>query len=379
MKRANIFLVVILLVVMAGCGGGKQSTDNLIIVDVTKSYLEKKLILQDFMDVEYIVLETNDDFITRGVVKDVGKEIILVTNPNNDGDIFIFDRTGKGIRKINRRGQGPEEYTRFTDIILDETNSEIFVVDYAAKKILVYDLSGNFKRSFKNIDTGYYLSVFNFDQDHLIGYKFTIANERPCHLIISKQDGSIIREINVPFKEIKTSFVIEGEMSASFPYRQTLPNHNNFVLVEISSDTVYNYLPNGTLSPIIVRTPSIHSMEPEVFLLPGMMTDRYYFIQALQKVFNFETGKGFTYSALAYDRQDNTIYSCILYNDDFSNKKLFINSPPVNHEIATWQSLEAYQLVEALKKGDLKGRLKEIAATLDEEDNPVIMLVKHKK
>jgi len=37
------------------------------------------------------------------------------------------------------------------------------------------------------------------------------------------------------------------------------------------------------------------------------------------------------------------------------------------------------QLVEAHKKGLLKGKLKEIAATLDEEDNPVIMLVKHKK
>lgn len=31
------------------------------------------------------------------------------------------------------------------------------------------------------------------------------------------------------------------------------------------------------------------------------------------------------------------------------------------------------------KKGQLKGRLKEIAATLDEESNPVIMLIKHKK
>ena len=133
MKQIKTIAVIFLLALITGCGG-KQASDDLIIVDVLKSYPEKKLILQDFMDVEYIVLETNDDFITRGVVKDVGKEIILVTNPNNDGDIFIFDRTGKGIRKINRRGQGPEEYTRFTDIILDETNSEIFVVDYAAKK-----------------------------------------------------------------------------------------------------------------------------------------------------------------------------------------------------------------------------------------------------
>jgi hypothetical protein len=36
-------------------------------------------------------------------------------------------------------------------------------------------------------------------------------------------------------------------------------------------------------------------------------------------------------------------------------------------------------LVEAYKNDELKGRLKEIAAKLNEESNPVIMLVKHRK
>ena len=52
---------------------------------------------------------------------------------------------------------------------------------------------------------------------------------------------------------------------------------------------------------------------------------------------------------------------------------------PVNHEIELWYPLEAHQLVEFYKKGELKGKLKEIAAKLDEDDNPVIMLIKHRK
>jgi len=36
-------------------------------------------------------------------------------------------------------------------------------------------------------------------------------------------------------------------------------------------------------------------------------------------------------------------------------------------------------LVEANREGKLKGKLKEIASKLDEEDNPVFMLLKHKK
>ena len=55
-----------------------------------------------------------------------------------------------------------------------------------------------------------------------------------------------------------------------------------------------------------------------------------------------------------------------------------MNTRPLGNKIATWQNLEAYKLVDAYKKGQLKGKLKEIAATLDEESNPVIMLIKYK-
>ena len=111
MKQVNTVLTVILLVVLTGCGRNKQSNDDLIIVDVSKSYPKKELILQDFMNVEYVALETTDEFLTQGLVQDVGKEYLLVTNRNNDGDIFIFDRqTGKGLKKINRRGQGEEDF-----------------------------------------------------------------------------------------------------------------------------------------------------------------------------------------------------------------------------------------------------------------------------
>lgn len=37
---------------------------------------KKDLILQDFMDVEYIPLETNDEFINQGFVRATGKDII---------------------------------------------------------------------------------------------------------------------------------------------------------------------------------------------------------------------------------------------------------------------------------------------------------------
>jgi len=107
---------------MAGLGGCKhsdtQQTDDLITVDVTKSYPKKELIIQDLMDVEYIALETNDEFVTSANIQAIGKEVIILTNTRRDGDIFIFDRKGKGLRKINRYGQAGNEYTNIQQIIL---------------------------------------------------------------------------------------------------------------------------------------------------------------------------------------------------------------------------------------------------------------------
>ena len=387
MKKISAILATILFL-MTGCGGNKQSSDDFITVDVTKSYsLKKELILQDFMDVEYIALETNNDFLNQGFVQDIGKEIILVRNRTNDGDIFVYDRNGKALRKINRKGGGPEEYTSIYNITLDEDNNEMFVNDLSAKKIFVYDLYGNFKRSFKHKEgTGsrYYVDIFNYDRDNLICHDR--YNEEITFLLISKQDGSITKEIKIPFKEKKDLLVTktDGEMTYAITpgaSRSITPNNGNWILSEFSSDTIYTFLPDYSLRPFIVRTPSVQSMDPEVMIRLRLMSDRYYFIEAVENKYNFDTSTGFSTTYFMYDTQEKVLGGYTAYNGDYSTKKeIYMSSlSPVNHEIESWQYIEAHQLVESYEKDELKGKLKELAATLDEEDNPVIMLVKHKK
>ena len=386
MKKANSILVIILLL-MAGCGS-KQSTDDLIIVDVTKSYPEKELILQDFMDVEYIVLETTDEFLTHGLVLSIGRDIILVRNRVRDGNIFIYDKDGKGLRKINRMGQGGEEYIDISGIVLDEDTGEMFVNDVFTKKIFVYDLYGKFKRSFRHKEDAMYNSIYNFNRENLICYDGSSSNEGQSFAVISKQDGSITKEIQIPFKEKKTVRLrVRDEVNnTTFSVGPTtiypiIPYYDNWILTEYSSDTVFRYLPDHNMTPFIIRTPSIQSMDPEVFLFSGIITDHYYFMETVKKVYDFATQDGFPSTDLVYDKQENAIFQYAVYNDDYSNKKqVYMMSRPVNDKIASWQPLEAYQLVEAYEKGELKyGKLKEIASKLDAEDNPVIMLVKHKK
>jgi hypothetical protein len=408
MKKVNTILVISLFI-MAGCGGGKQSTDDLLTVDVTASYPKKELILQDFMDVEYIPLETNDEFLTTADIQAIGKDVILFRNFIRRAfstDIFIFDRNGKGLRKINRKGQSGEEYTAIQNIAFDEDKGELFVNDLFIRKVFVYDLLGNFKRSFNHKEGTsssiadnspeniFYSQISNFDRNNLIVVDGVLEHDKSIRsrfLIISKQDGSVTKEIQIPYKEKKTTLLLVRNTSGAIIFdagarnKELIPYRDSWILVEISSDTLYSYSPDHSMKPFIVRTPSIQSMDPEVFLFPGVLTDRYYFLQTAKKeVIDMAAGTSFPRTDLVYDKEEKAIYEYAVYNGDFTNKKpvnmVFRDITLINNsEIACMQRLEAPDLVEAYGKGQLKGRLKEIAANLDEESNPVIMLAKYKK
>ena len=389
MKKDILIILIVILFVMVRCGVGNNQSDGFITVDVTKSYPKKELILQDFMDVEYIKLETNDDFITQGIVMDVGKDIILIRNAR-DGNILIFDRNGKGIRKINRMGQGPEEYIMSINIILDEDNAEIFVNDGPSSKINVYDLYGNFKRRIRYKEGALVDNIYNYDKDNLICQdNFSTSPDvdlkihRNSFFLVSKQDGSI-RDIEIPFfKKISKILTFQNEQGmifTAFPRNSLItPFQNNWLLTEPSSDTVFMYLPDHNMTPFIVRAPSVQSMDPETFLFPGVFTDRYYFMESVKKEYDFESLTGLQSKKIMYDKQDKKIYEYTVFNNDYNERTENLSLRSFNEEIAFYARLEAHTLIEDDENGKLTGKLKEIASTLNEDDNPVIMLVKNKR
>ena len=374
---------------MTSCGSDNASTDGFITVDVTKSSYspKKELVLQDFMDVEYIPLETNDEFVNQGYVNAIGEKYIIVTNYREDGDIFVYDRNGKAIRKINRKGQGGEEYISCLKIILDEENEELFVNDFLARKIKVYDLEGNFKRSFKQKqegDTQFYGEIFNYDKDNLICYDE--CNADIPFLLVSKKDGSITREIITPFKEKKLFIQLlryEGGTRAAGPgpYSRITPFKGNWILLEPSSDTIYTLMPDCSLRPFIAKTPPVHTMNPEFYLILKLVSDRYYFMESIKNVYDFRKEEGFPKTYFVYDTQEKDFFSYIIYNGDYSDKRelYMVMFTPINAKGELWATIDAFELCRDYKKGKLKGKLKDIAAKLGEDDNRVIMLVKPKK
>jgi len=295
--KKDLPVYIIILSIIIGCKSRNTDNVDFITVDVTKSYPKKELILQDFLDVEYIPLETNDEFITSASLQAMDTDILLIKDHGwiSKGDIFIFDRNGKGLRKINRVGQGREEYTDILDIAMDTENDEIYINNHFAQKIVVYDLYGNFKRSIKQKEGVFYNLIANFDRDHLICHDGHFEIDKPeikrnYFLIVSKEDGSI-QEIPIPFKEKKSRSMMMRDANGkviskiySIYNKPLIPYQGSWLITELSADTIYSYSQEHVLKPFIVRVPSIHSMDTEVFLFPGVLTENYYFMQTIKRI-----------------------------------------------------------------------------------------------
>ncbi|MDR1161113.1 MAG: 6-bladed beta-propeller, partial [Tannerellaceae bacterium] len=291
---------------------------------------------------------------------------------------------GKGVRKINHKGQGAEEYLMLVNLILDEAAGELFANDGPSSKIQVYDLQGDFKRTIPYKKGAFVSNIYNYDKEYLLcqdTYAPDNTGSVNTFFLLSKQDGSM-KDIEIPLEKKISTVIVEmvGNVMYGNGPRNCLivPFQNNWILTEPSADTVYMNQPDNSLLPFMVRTPPVHTMEPEVFLFPGVLTDRYYFMQTVKKEYDFAADKGLPTTDLVYDRQEKKIYRYTVYNQDSDERTEDLSQRSMNNETACCATLETPDLVEAYGKGKLKGKLEEIAAKLDEEDNPVIMLIKHK-
>lgn len=385
MKKTILLSTLILGLV--GCTGENKRSDDFITIDLTTNYPRKDMVLQDFMDVEYVHLETSDEFIASGRVAHVSPNMIACTNPR-EGDILLFDRaTGKGIRKINRRGQGPEEYVLPFNVVLYENKNELFVNDGPASKIQVYDLEGNYKRTIPYKQGALVSTLVEFDNDNFLSQNvYAPQNEgsgETC-IFLSKKDGSMT-DIKIPYKKRLSIALIkenpDGSIQGALPEDANFidPYQQGWVLTEPSSDTIYLYKPDKSMKPFIVRTPSVQSLSPEIFLFPGILTDTYYFMQSVTKKFDFGKDERMPSIPLVYDTKEKKVYECSVYNKDFEGRKENMSRQNAGSDIAFYVALEALELIEATKENKLKGKLAEISRKLDAEDNPVIMIAKPKK
>ncbi|MDR3327171.1 MAG: 6-bladed beta-propeller [Prevotellaceae bacterium] len=382
--RKILTIIIYSVFLFEGCKNKTIDTD-MFVIDVSKDYPEKFVSFQEMGgELEYIPLETNDEVLMEATATPVyiSDKKIIIMNPFI-GDIFIFGRNGKIESHFNHKGQSGEEYNNLRHLVYDEKNKEFFVSDY--KKILVYSEEGQYKRHFSFPETNFE-KISNFDDETLLGYdEYDIYGNdyrtKP-YLFVSKKDGSIVSEldINLPQRySIKQKYDTEnGKIVIRLGDFSNWHDGKDFVIADLSSDTIYKLTRDKRLIPLGTRVPSVSKNEMKTLLSVIIKTDKFMLLSA--NVADFEkVKKGIPLDALylLYNFADNRITKSWFTNDDCSGCRYRfwdIEAP----ENTTALFLSSFRLIEQRELGNISGNLKPIAEKVDEEDNPVLMVVKFK-
>lgn len=101
---------------------------------------------------------------------------------DTDGNIYVldsgnhrlqlFDKNGKYLRTIGKKGQGPGEFNSPTSLQLDDETGNIFVKDNMLRKIIIFEKEGKYID--KDIPLVEILSDFCLDSDRCIWGKFLL-------------------------------------------------------------------------------------------------------------------------------------------------------------------------------------------------------------
>jgi hypothetical protein len=195
MNRYNIIIVILITVlVISSCGRRGRQKEPEFNAEVKKigsvSYitnpsfskmlpkeykLEEKMAIGNDIDENYIFIRP-----IKLDIDDIGNIYVF---ENRKCEVRIFDKKGKFLKKIGKKGQGPSEILSASDMVVDEKNNIIHILDRENLKILRFNQDGKLESEFKvKVDSpeqlfvdqqGYYLiNNYFYDDNKYQKYKF---------------------------------------------------------------------------------------------------------------------------------------------------------------------------------------------------------------
>lgn len=376
LQRMKIFgycFIGMIQFVLLGCSC--TSTDQekgLTTIDLSKDYPKKEILLSEIADIQYVYMNEGNDYIYGGNPLYVSDHTFVFYS---EGSFLFFTKDGQPKSKFNHQGNGPDEYDYFSKVVYDEANDELYIL--SEKRLIVYSSSGVHKRTIALLlsDDKRITSMANYDNGSLLLF------DSDNFVLISKADGSELKRLDVSSGEkVKLYAINQDEQRVSViasTQNQIVNYKDGLLLSDYSTDTVFFFNKSKELMPVLIKQPSIHSMDPVIYVNAFVEAADYLFYRKITvKVQNGQLPSVY----LMQNKKDGTVYEQEIKMDDFKGKQVEI-AP----EILTSSSrhglvvLDLVELEEAYADGRLKGKLKELMEKIDRENgNNVYMLLTFK-
>ena len=384
MKKSFLYLPILACVILACTGTEKEEqaclktitvdTENLI-----TTYEEANLIE------EVKLLPLGNEVPVGGLQKLKIVKDRLVLSDYQTSQIVIFSmRTGAVIEKINKKGNGPDEYNRIDDFYVDEALQYIEVLDGATQKVLRYDLTGKFIKSTK-LPFGFN-SFSKIKGDYVFSKNISLNEEEWMYQLFVWNEEDKVKERYIEIPRQKTNDVIFAPKS---PLQRS---QSSLIFQPIYIPKIYHFdkknklrlkycldFGNAWITDGLAYA-NTKGANPFENMQRIYKSGKVYFV-------NFLEGDEF---ALIYFNmgENNDLYVC-MYHQKTENSQVFkadnSNLCLGNEYVAYHDGYfvcirQPFQLKEYLKNNSeiLSNKQKSIIEKTEETDNPILMLTKFK-
>lgn len=280
MKKILPFLLVIFIL---SC---RNEDKNLTELPLIRLKIEKPnfsslqpLRLSEFVDsIEYVQLETTNEslmtYIGTQAISPVDNFLLF----NTLFSVLQFDATsGKFMRSIGQKGQGPEEYTVVHNLCCDKENQNIIIKGGGKQHFMMFDYEGIFKGDLPLSDSllancFYSLSLVDIDNQYMIFAAEIMPAEQACQpyelIVYDYENDKVIHALQNQMggRYERHSAMITG-------MRTSTKHDGNFYLKTYYNDTLYVVHKEKGINPYAIIDLGNRKLPVEVFFSKASQPD----------------------------------------------------------------------------------------------------------
>lgn len=356
------------------------------------SLTENKITLAEIADdISYIPLDNS--FPISSIIYSYCFADSSIYLASKDLGVMVFNRDGRMIRKIGSIGRGPGEYLHCTNFAVDK-ELKIIYINSGNNLIKVYSQNGDFLRDISVNQYPGYIDCLDILDSKLYAFYFLQFGDSKFNWIILDSAGhpSEMKKRSIPI-----FWSDWGAKSGTYTFANKLSYWNPY------NDTVYTFSKSASYTPAFLISPGEHRIPRSRIDTDNL--SKYLFINYV-----FETSK---YLVIKYGYKKNIIALIdkktrkSYINPLESDKNLTMESGGITNNldgglmfqpdsyfagngneymagIIQPHELKLHIAGEEFKNSvpeypEKKAALQKLADTLNEMDNPVLMVVKLKK
>jgi hypothetical protein len=355
------------------------------------------------IEVLYIPLETTPQNAISIIHKiNFSNKYFVITDISNQISLSMFRNDGSFVTKVGTVGRGPNEFTFISDVDINPINESIYIANVQHNNILVYNKNGvlikTIKSSTKNIESGVNnMMRFKLTNEGILCYYENSYGNIENSFVLFDTSGTVIKEFSnkYPWERIEPGVGYSGE---NLFYRF----NNQLYKKEIYCDTIFAYRDKSFEPHIIIDVGNLR-INPEVranirtrseanavlhnYIVPMNLFefgDFIYYemavtINKVYDLFSFIGSKKDNFKVLVAAPKG-------LVNDIDGGPNFWPRAIKDDSTIVSWIDaikFKEYIASEEFKNStprypDKKKELEKLADAIQENDNPIIVLIKVK-